>query len=202
MSKRICNDFVDIASDISPALADAIETIGPIRLQKRSDQPFVDVLFRAIAGRQLSTKAARSIWNRVIEDADDQTLIDYMDQTKPEQIRRCGLSNAKVKSMKAIVAAHADGLLDQQTLNRLDHAERSERLTSIWGVGQWTSDMMGIFYFGDKDVWPDTDLAVWKTLERLTSRRRKTILTAARFAPHRSYLALYLWRITDTLPDS
>lgn len=44
MTKKICNEFVDIASDISPALADAIDRIGPIRLQKRNNQPLVGVL--------------------------------------------------------------------------------------------------------------------------------------------------------------
>jgi DNA-3-methyladenine glycosylase II len=201
MTKRICKEFVTIASDISPALAGAIDAVGPIRLEQRKDQPFVDVLFRAIAGQQLSTKAARSIWNRVVETASDEPLVEFVAHAKPEQIRSCGLSNSKVKSFKAIVDAYSTGQLDQITLSRLDHTERSERLTTIWGVGQWTADMMGIFYFGDKDVWPDTDLAVWKTLERLTSRRRKTIRTAERFAPHRSYLAIYMWRIADSVPN-
>jgi DNA-3-methyladenine glycosylase II len=71
----------------------------------------------------------------------------------------------------------------------------------IWGVGQWTADMLGIFYFGERDIWPDTDLAVWKTLQRLTSRRRKTTLTAAKFSPQRSLLAKYMWRIADASPN-
>ena len=201
MSARICRDFVSIANEISPALANAIDTIGPVRLQTRNDQPFVDVLFRAIAGQQLSTKAARSIWNRVIEASNQEPLIDFLGRTSHERICRCGLSAAKVKSIKAIVAAHNDGWLNQQELKDQDHLVRSEQLTSIWGVGQWTADMMGIFYFGDKDIWPNTDLAVIKTLQRLTDRRRKAILTAARFAPYRSYLAIYMWRATDTLPS-
>ncbi len=200
MTRKICADFVQIAADISPALANAIETIGPLRLQKRNQQPLVDVLFRAIAGQQLSTKAAASIWNRLIETAGDTSLLDYVAASDPDRIRSCGLSGAKVKSMKAIVAAHENGLLDQSLLSRLDHVERSQQLMSIWGVGQWTADMLGIFYFGDRDVWPNTDLAVWKTLQRLTSRRRKTVKTAAAFAPHRSYLALYMWRVADTIP--
>ena len=200
MTQKICKNFVEIATAISPALADAIETIGPIRLQKRNQQPLVDVLFRAIAGQQLSTKAATSIWNRLIEIAGDDRLVDFVAASDPDRIRSCGLSNAKVKSLKAIVDANENGLLDQTTLSQVDHAERSKQLTTIWGVGQWTADMLGIFYFGDRDIWPDTDLAVWKTLERLTSRRRKTAKTAASFAPNRSYLALYMWRIANTMP--
>ncbi len=104
--------------------------------------------------------------------------------------------------MKAIVTAKSDGLLDLDTLRNLDHTARSRQLTSIWGVGQWTADMVSIFYFGDKDVWPDSDVTVWKTLERLTDKRRKTVRTAERFAPHRSYLALYMYQIADARPTS
>jgi len=102
--------------------------------------------------------------------------------------------------MKAIVAAESEGRLEVETLRELVHEERSMRLTSIWGVGQWTADMMSIFYFGDQDVWPETDITVWKTLERLTSKRRNTTRTAALFAPHRSYLAMYMYRIADARP--
>jgi hypothetical protein len=34
----------------------------------------------------------------------------------------------------------------------------------------------------------------------LSNQRRNTLRTAGRFAPHRSYLALYMWRIMDTVP--
>ncbi len=37
MTKRICAEFVDIAAQIGTALADAIDTIGPLRLHKRND---------------------------------------------------------------------------------------------------------------------------------------------------------------------
>ncbi|MEM8810884.1 MAG: DNA-3-methyladenine glycosylase 2 family protein, partial [Cyanobacteria bacterium P01_G01_bin.38] len=79
--------------------------------------------------------------------------------------------------------------------------DRAQRLTAIWGVGQWTADMMSIFYFGDPDIWPDGDVTARTNLIQLTSARRKTTLTAARFAPHRSYLALYMWRHSDAAPD-
>lgn len=200
MSKRTHSQFIRIASEISPVLSEAIRAVGPVRMRRRGDDPLVDALFHSIVGQQLSTLAARAIWNRLAAAADSRSLVEYVATTDPDTIRSCGLSNAKVKSMKSIVAAHDAGLLDAAELARLDHAERSARLIQIWGVGQWTADMLGIFYFADPDVWPDGDLAVWRTLERLTSRRRKTVNTAARFAPRRSYLALYMWRIANTLP--
>ena len=102
--------------------------------------------------------------------------------------------------MRSIAKAARAGELDAAELSKVAHAVRAERLTAIWGVGQWTADMMGIFYFGDRDIWPDGDVTARKTLAKLTSRRRKTVRTAERFAPYRSYLALHMWRHADASP--
>ena len=201
MSRKLHEQFVGISRDISSRLAEAIRGIGPVRLTKRNDRPLRETLCRMVAGQQLSTKAASTIWGRVVDSANGNDLVGHLAAAEPSLLRTCGLSNAKCKATKAIVAASADGLLNVSDLQKKTHADRSKHLTSIWGIGQWTADMVSIFYFGDKDVWPEGDVAVCKTLERLTDKRRKTIRTAARFAPHRSYLAMYMYRIADTKPQ-
>ena len=198
MSKAIHNRFVEIAREFSDDLADAIAHTKPLQLTPRKDSPFPERLCRAVAGQQLSVKAAASIWSRVVDSAADQPLIDYFATASPDTLRGCGLSAAKVKAMRAIALATLSNQLNEELLRELDHEERTQCLTEIWGVGQWTADMMGIFYFGDPDIWPDGDTTARKNLERLTSRRRKTVRTAARFAPYRSYLALYMWHQADT----
>lgn len=197
MTKRIHTEFVEIASGISVDLHHAISRTKPLRLKKRNDRPLPEVLCRAVAGQQLSTQAASTIWGRVVERAGSQSLIEHIAATKQEELRACGLSNAKAKAMKAIAEADHHGRLDITSLAEASHVERSEVLTEIWGIGQWTADMISIFYFGEKDVWPDKDVTVWKTLERLTGKRRKTLLTAARFAPNRSHLAVYMYHFAD-----
>jgi hypothetical protein len=74
----------------------------------------------------------------------------------------------------------------------------SDRRT-CWGIGQWTADMTSIFYFGEPDVWPEGDMAVYRALCRLTGNRSKAsrATVASAFAPYRSFLALYLWRYLD-----
>lgn len=199
MSKKIHQKFLEIADVLSPRLQAAIASAGPRRLRRRNGTPLADVMCRVVAGQQLSTKAASSIWGRVMANAGSLSASRYAAEATSEALRSCGLSAAKAKSMQAIAAASAAGWLDESVLADLSHHERSCQLTSIWGVGKWTADMIGIFYFGDKDVWPDGDVTVCKTLERLTSRRRKTTNTAQRFAPHRSYLALYMYEIADNV---
>lgn len=192
-----------VASTISPALSDAIEVNGPIRLKRAQGEETLSLrLCRAVTGQQLSVLAARSIWNRLMDLCGERPLLEVLATTSPEALRGCGLSGAKVKTMQAIARADHAGLLDGPALADLEAAERTARLTAIWGVGQWTADMMGISFFRDPDIWPDGDVTARKTLIRLTSARRKTHLTAARFSPYRSYLALHMWRWSDANPTA
>ena len=200
MSQVIHERFVSIAEGLSPALADAMARGGPVEFNFDDSQPLAERLCRSVAGQQLSVKAARAIWNRVLTAAGETPLADYFIEANGEALRACGLSMAKTRAICAIAEQARLGELEAEALRPLDHAERSRRLTALWGVGQWTADMVSIFYYGDEDVWPDGDVAARKTLSRLTSPRRKTTRTAARFAPHRSWLALYLWRHVDAPP--
>lgn len=192
--------FVDTARELSPALSDAIAALGPVELTSRADLPFADYLCRAITGQQLSVKAAKTIWGRVEDSAGGTPLIEHFHDANSDLLRSCGLSGAKTKTVCAIAALARQGELKDDDLRAMSAAERTMHITAIWGVGQWTADMMNMFWFGEPDIWPDGDVAARKTLERLTSPRRKTVRTAARFAPHRSYLALYMWRHVDAKP--
>lgn len=193
--------LVAIAQELSPTLADAIAHTDPLELIPNRNDSLPERLCRAVAGQQLSIKAAASIWRRVVDSASDRPLIDHLSEVPPEALRACGLSGAKAKAMRAIAQAALTGELEADELAVMPRGDRTQRLTAIWGIGQWTADMVNIFYFGDPDVWPEGDTTARKRLECLTSPRRKTIRTAARFAPHRSYLALYMWRQADAAPN-
>lgn len=201
MSKKVHQRFLPIAATLSPALAEAIERVGPVRVHKRSKTPLPVVLSRAVAGQQLSVKAASTIWGRVCDSAKDRPLTEHLARARPATLQKCGLSAAKAKAIRAIAQAEKAGRLDPDALRRLDHPTRSNQLTAIWGVGPWTADMISMFYFGDPDVWPDGDVSACGTLQKLTSRRRKTTRTAEHFAPHRSYLAVYMWKHADAAPN-
>lgn len=192
--------FLDIAAGLSPALSHAMDRAGPADLPRRDGTPFPEYLARAVAGQQLSVIAARSIWTRVEQAGEGAPLLSGFIERRAGVLRGCGLSNAKVKTLIAIAEAVNDGRLESHHLRSLDAEARSATLTTIWGVGRWTADMANMFWFGEPDIWPDGDVAARKTLERLTSARRKTVRTAARFAPYRSHLAYYMWRIVDAKP--
>lgn len=195
MAKHVHDRFLPIADALSPALAGAVRQVGPVSLSRGDDRPFAETLARAVASQQLSVKAAAAIWGRVEARVGDQPLCAFLRQVGHDDLRACGLSGAKAKTLAAIGEAEEE--LDADRLAAMDAAARAEAITALWGVGPWTADMMNMFYFGEEDIWPDGDVAARNWLKRLTSPRRKTARTAARFAPHRSYLAVYMWRYAD-----
>lgn len=192
--------LVDAAREVGGVLADVLEDHGHVPLRRRRDGPLPEFLARAVAGQQLSVKAASTIWGRVVASADGRDLVEHVLASDDALLRGCGLSGAKTAALRAIAAAAVAGELDEDELAALDTDARRERLVAIRGVGPWTADMLAIFRFGDRDVWPDGDVTARKTLARLTSPRRKTVRTAERFAPYRSYLALHMWHAADAKP--
>jgi DNA-3-methyladenine glycosylase II len=193
--------LVAAAAALSPPLRDALERIGPLWFPHREDRGLAVHLARAIVGQQLSTKAARSIWARIEGAAAvaDQPLAMFLRWENSAALRACGVSSNKVKALLSIGAAAAEGRLDGALVRAMDHRTRSEHLRKIWGIGQWTCDMAVIFYCHDEDVWPAGDVSVQRIFAKLIGPLPPAE-TANRFAPYRSILALYMWRLLDGAP--
>ncbi len=201
MAPDLHRRFVATAKDLSPALARDIAGLGPIWFPERADHGPAAFLVRSIVAQQISAGAARGIWARVqnAAAASGATLADYLARADVAALRACGLSGNKAKAVLAIQAAASAAPFD--ALRALDHRARSELLCAIWGIGQWTADMMAIFYYHEPDIWPVGDLAVQRGF-RAYIGRKKPDKAATLFAPHRSLLALYMWRLKGgALPD-
>ncbi len=193
--------FLEIAGEVSPQLAADMTYVGPVEFPDRRSMGLCRFLARAVIGQQISTKAAASIWGRFEDLIAGEPIAPerFLSECRTEDLRGCGLSGSKAKTLVAIGEALTNGL-DDQTLDALTTWERDRKLLAIWGIGQWTCDMASIFYFGDGDIWPEGDIAVTKTFKRYLGRRKPTT-QARRFAPERSALALYMWQIVNRMPD-
>ena len=142
--------------------------MGPIHRQARRDLPLPESLCRAVAGQQLSVAAADTIWSRFEAFRGRRDLVPFLARVTDLDLRGCGLSFAKIRSIRAIGEAAERGQLESGRLMRMGHGERTACLTEIPGVGPWTADMIGIFYCGDTDIWPDGDLVARRTLQNAT----------------------------------
>ena len=157
-----------------------------------------------IIGQQLSTKAAATIWQRLRNAAlaDHTRVIDFFHDNNFDKLRQCGVSGNKTKALLAIKTAVDEGVLNSRKLGRLSSEQRSAKLLEIHGVGRWTSDMAAIFFFADENIWPDGDLSVVKVFDRYLNKRQSNnpLRYVENFAPHRSYLAYYMWHLADAEP--
>ena len=198
---RVHRELIERSREISARLSKSIRDIGPIGLPRRKRQGMALFLTRAVVGQQLSVKAARSIWTRV-EELSRTKEVHVSDLFVDEcfvDVRRCGVSEQKIRSITAIWKADRKGMLSDKGLCAMGAEQRRECLMSISGVGPWTYDMAQIFYFRLPDVWPDTDVAVRNAMSSFLGAKsvRKAV---ARFRPYRSYLALSMWRLIDSPP--
>ena len=180
-----------------PKLHRVLDTVGPIHRQARRNLALPESLCRAVASQQLSVAAADTIWSRFESFRGHQSLVPFLARVTDQDLRSCGLSFAKIRAIRGIGEASERGQLVSGRLMRMNHVDRTDCLTKISGVGPWTADMIGIFYCGDPDIWPDGDLVARRTLQNLVGKRFNAAGVALAFAPWRSRLAMAMWRAVD-----
>ena len=195
------------ASD--PVMRRLIDEHGPLdeeeRRRGRPLEPY-GALIRSIVGQQLSTKAARTIYERLTDLFGGKTPSPAeLLAADPEDVRSAGLSRPKVSYLRSLAQHVESGELELARLSELPDEEVSAQLTAVKGLGQWTADMFLIFHLGRPDVLPVGDLGVRRAVERayelpeLPDAERLTEI-AEPWRPHRSLASLYLWHSLDNEP--
>ena len=162
------------------------------------------VLARSIIYQQLATRAAATIYGRVGElspgpgfPTPEQVLA-----FSNERLRSAGLSGNKAKALRDLAGKTASGELRLRGIARHDDDEIIRRLTTVWGIGEWTAQMFLIFKLGRLDIMPAGDLGVQeglRILDGLAARPSpKTLLDRADvWRPLCSVAAWFLWRLAD-----
>jgi DNA-3-methyladenine glycosylase II len=192
-----------------PVLRRLIDDGGPIdpETDRRGSRPDAyEAIARAVVGQQLSTKAAASIWGK---------LVDAFGGSMPEPgellaedddvLRGAGLSRAKVGFLRDLATRIAEGELDLKQLPELSDEDVIAELIQIHGVGRWTAEMFLIFHLGRPDVVSTGDLGIRRAvqieygLDELPAPAELERI-AEPWRPHRTLACLYLWRSLAATP--
>jgi DNA-3-methyladenine glycosylase II len=173
----------------------ALSLAGRPPLRKRADG-FAG-LASIVVSQQLSTASAKAIWGR-LEAAFDPLDHAAILRARTAKLARAGLSAPKIRTMKAIAKAIAQGDLDLPSLVEQPADEAHAALTAIHGIGPWTADIYLLFCLGHADAWPAGDLALQESarlLFRLKARpTAKDMLPLAEgWRPWRGAAAYVLW---------
>ncbi len=167
--------------------------------------PHFHVLARAIIYQQVATQAATTIYGRVRELSPGPRFPtpEQMLTLSDERLRAAGLSRNKIRAIRDLATKIVSGELRLRGIGRHGDEEIIRRLTTVWGIGEWTAQMFLIFKLGRLDVMPAGDLGVQeglRVLDGLDGRPSPDALLrrAEAWRPLCSVAAWFLWRLTDT----
>jgi len=195
-------------------MAALIERIGEIdietRLRRRREERPADAygaLLRAIVGQQLSTKAARTIYGRILELFGGATPAPTaLLEASEADLRGAGLSGRKVEYLRDLAEHVLSGELELDRLEELSDEDAIAEIVAVRGLGQWTAEMFLLFHLRRPDVLSGGDLGIRKAVQ--VEYELGTIPLPAQvleigeaWRPHRSLASLYLWESLAAAPQ-
>jgi len=190
-------------------MARLIEEHGAIvRKDLKNDRPgdAYGALLRSIVGQQLSTKAASTIYGRMLELFDGHAPSPkQLLGVDPDKIRSAGLSRPKISYLRDLAEHVEKGELELDHLDELPDEEVIEQLTAVKGIGEWSAHMFLMFHLGRPDVLPVGDQGIRRAvqvqyrLRKLPDPKRLEKI-AKRWRPYRTLACLYLWSSLDNKP--
>jgi DNA-3-methyladenine glycosylase II len=189
-----------------PTMAALIERMGKLdiatRLRRRKEERPPDAygaLLRAIVGQQLSTKAARTIYLRVLDLFGGTTPSpEQLLEASEEDLRACGLSGRKTEYVRDLARHVLSGELELDRLPEIEDEQVIEEIVAVRGLGRWTAEMFLLFHLQRPDVLSGGDLGIRKAiqveygLEEMPTPTR-VLEIGEPWRPHRSLASLYLW---------
>ncbi|PBJ82909.1 DNA-3-methyladenine glycosylase [Lysobacteraceae bacterium NML93-0399] len=180
--------------------------IGPMPTPPGWHRPFdpVDALARAILFQQLSGKAAATIVARVETAIGSSRLhADTLGRVDDAALRACGVSGNKALALRDLAKREVAGEIPSlRRMAWMADIAIIEALVPVRGIGRWTVEMMLMFRLGRPDVLPVDDLGIRKGAQRVDGLDAmptpgELAARGARWGPHRTLAALYLWKIAD-----
>lgn len=196
MMTRIIETEADLAEGAAwlatadPAFAPVLSAVCPLPLRRKA--PGFATLLDAIVSQQVSVAAAAAIWGRL--QAAGLTGQGAVLLASEDDLRRCGLSRAKVRYAQALAMAD----LDWPAHARASDDEVAVELMALPGIGRWTAEVYLLSALGRADVLPAGDLALQEAARVLFDLDRRPSEAelremGRRWQPWRAVAARALW---------
>jgi DNA-3-methyladenine glycosylase II len=178
-----------------PRLVTVAAEAGPLPLRRRPGG--FSGLASIMVSQQLSTASASAIWGRLAAAYDPFTP-ERLIRARTTRLASLGLSAPKIRALKEIAKAIANGRLDCESLSEMPAEAARAALCAVHGIGPWSADIYLLFCLGHPDTWPAGDLALQEAARlafALPARPspKETIALAETWRPWRGVAARLLW---------
>jgi len=183
-------------------LAKLIRDIGPCTIDESKNSKF-EILISTVISQQLSDAASTTIFNRLLACAGGRTnLAKRLNNLSFDEIRNCGVSTTKAKSILQISELVTTKQLKLESLVNFDDEDVYNTLTAITGVGPWTVQMFLMFALRRADIFSPGDVGLRRGLMRLYGIQDKPteedmLAITDKWRPYRTVGSWYLWRVVD-----
>lgn len=194
-SQADIREGLDALSLADPVIARVWAETGEVPL-RWSDPGFAG-LVQIIMAQQLSKFAAEAIWRRLCVRVRPMTP-ERLSRAREATLRGCGLSAAKVATVRALARALRQGDVDLDGFDGRPADDVIDELCQVKGIGPWTAELYLLFSIGDADIWPAGDLALQVAVGealKLEARpdARAVAEIATRWRPWRGVAARLFW---------
>jgi len=187
---------MDYLSQNDPKMAGLIAEYGIIQRGLRTD--LFESLISSIVSQQISTKAAESVFARLVEAVGELTPERILAQSDDE-LRACGISYRKAGYIKGICEAVVGG--DLEGLRSASDEEVMEELVKLKGIGVWSAEMFLIFSLQRGDILSFGDLAIRNGLMKLHGLENLSKEAfeeyRKRYSPYGTVASFYLWELAN-----
>lgn len=180
-------------------LARVIEMVGDITYTPHSDG--YAFLVHEIIEQMLSIKAGAKIYGRLLELCDNNVCPSTIDSLSLDQIRETGTSMSKATYIKTLTNDIINGHIVIDDLPAMSDSEVIKCLTSIKGIGNWTSKMYLIFVLNRPDILPYEDGAFIQSYKWMYKtelcKPSDVSQKCKKWKPYSSIASRYLYRALD-----
>ena len=151
-----------------------------------------------VLGQQVSLAAARTFTGRLVAahgvDVPGTGLrrfprAEALAAVDVDELRAAvGVTNARARTLSALAAVVADGLVVSP---EVDLADARRRLLAVPGIGPWTVEYLSVRALADRDAWPAGDLVLRRVLGGVSTAEAEA--ASAPWSPFRAYALFHLW---------
>lgn len=183
-----------------------IRQYGPCGLAQAQRADHFSALVRAIAGQQLSTKAAATIYARLLTlMPNGQPTPQGLMALGDDQLRSVGISRQKAASLRDLSEKVFTGVVNLDALPEMSDDDVIASLVRVRGIGRWSAEMFLMFRLHRPDVLPVGDLGIVNAVQRVYRLRKRPtperiLALGEAWRPYRSIASWYLWRSLENMP--
>ena len=195
------HDFLIEKSRKFPFIKNEIRNNGVLKITNQNIDLF-SFMVKTIIAQQISNEVAEILWKRLCSQLGKNSVsitsfknISYLKKL----LIATKISNSKINYISELYIAMLKKKIDEHILLKKTEDEINSLLLGYKGIGQWTCNMILIFYYKKLNIFPVNDLVIKKTLRKLNLLEKKKINFQENYSPYLSIFSLHLWKMSKRI---